>query len=424
MFVLRRENEDVVLADTSVSGFHAVLFCEDGRYTIADLGSANGSFLNKQRVSGRTEFSEGDKLSFGSARCEVGDNDPRRRATVVMPAMQPESSTQETQHPTPILESPPPPVPQQAKVAPPPNEPATETAVKPVTASVMTEPNESVPDFLKDDAPESQIRSARTRSLPHDGWRPFPHPNSEDSIAALARLTTSRYREWAPAALLVAGGTILYVLATLLITGALPTQYATKASGAKMDQMNFLLMFLSVVLIVPGYSVALATAARVLGYGIESPFTYGLLRAFPLIGALMVFYLAVFAPALIVGVIGGITQSVPLMIIALLFALFSIYLGGRLWPMIIMAVSERDALAVRAAWQLTRQRGAWTRATLPLLGWMILVMLMMSPLIALGNAGGILGFVISSIIGIFLLMPVFSLLIVSRYMRLHTLQAS
>jgi len=31
---------------------------------------------------------------------------------------------------------------------------------------------------------------------------------------------------------------------------------------------------------------------------------------------------------------------------------------------------------------------------------------------------------ISSIIGIFLLMPVFSLLIVSRYMRLHTLQAS
>ena len=106
MLVLRRQNDqvaignldsprltlgrdvsnDIVLDESSVSGFHALILCEQGRFIVADLGSTNGSFVNNQRVTGRAEFFEGNTLSFGSANFVVGDAVLRPEKTVIMPA--------------------------------------------------------------------------------------------------------------------------------------------------------------------------------------------------------------------------------------------------------------------------------------------------------------------------------------------------
>ena len=42
---------DIVIIDPRVSRRHAVLRLEDGRWVLADNGSANGTFLNGQRVT-------------------------------------------------------------------------------------------------------------------------------------------------------------------------------------------------------------------------------------------------------------------------------------------------------------------------------------------------------------------------------------
>jgi ABC-type multidrug transport system ATPase subunit len=61
----RAPDNDVVLADLTVSAHHAVLErASDGSYLISDLGSSNGTFVNGQRVE-RARVDEGSVLSLG-----------------------------------------------------------------------------------------------------------------------------------------------------------------------------------------------------------------------------------------------------------------------------------------------------------------------------------------------------------------------
>lgn len=83
----RDVSNDIVLNEPSVSGFHALILRENERFIIADLGSTNGCFVNGQRISGRAEFSEGDKLGFGTASFDVARVAPLPDRTVVLPAM-------------------------------------------------------------------------------------------------------------------------------------------------------------------------------------------------------------------------------------------------------------------------------------------------------------------------------------------------
>jgi ABC-type multidrug transport system ATPase subunit len=48
-----------------VSRLHASLAVEDGRVVVADLGSANGTFLNGQRLTRPTELRPGDRIDIG-----------------------------------------------------------------------------------------------------------------------------------------------------------------------------------------------------------------------------------------------------------------------------------------------------------------------------------------------------------------------
>ena len=54
----------IPLRDSTVSGQHASVRFEDGRFVLTDLDSSNGTFLNDKRVS-REELKDNDVIRFG-----------------------------------------------------------------------------------------------------------------------------------------------------------------------------------------------------------------------------------------------------------------------------------------------------------------------------------------------------------------------
>ncbi|NJD60031.1 MAG: FHA domain-containing protein, partial [Anaerolineae bacterium] len=56
---------DIVINDAEVSRRHAHLTLEDGRYTIEDLNSTNGTYIDGQRLIGPHVLAVGEILMFG-----------------------------------------------------------------------------------------------------------------------------------------------------------------------------------------------------------------------------------------------------------------------------------------------------------------------------------------------------------------------
>lgn len=69
----RDDSNSFVIDGVSVSDFHAEIICDAHRYYLVDLLSANGTFINKQRVSVRCELKPWDVLRLGSVELEVID---------------------------------------------------------------------------------------------------------------------------------------------------------------------------------------------------------------------------------------------------------------------------------------------------------------------------------------------------------------
>jgi predicted component of type VI protein secretion system len=65
----RTPENDLVIEDSSLSRRHALIENFEGRFNLSDCGSSNGTFVNGQRVTGLTELSDWDVLTFGG----VGD---------------------------------------------------------------------------------------------------------------------------------------------------------------------------------------------------------------------------------------------------------------------------------------------------------------------------------------------------------------
>jgi len=59
------------LEDTYVSNFHARLYPENSAWFVQDLGSTNGTYLNRQRVSGTVELQAGDEVRVGKTTLEL-----------------------------------------------------------------------------------------------------------------------------------------------------------------------------------------------------------------------------------------------------------------------------------------------------------------------------------------------------------------
>jgi pSer/pThr/pTyr-binding forkhead associated (FHA) protein len=57
--------------DTFVSQLHARIFRRDGAYFVEDLGSTNGTFLNRRKVSAPEPLNKGDRLQVGRTVMEM-----------------------------------------------------------------------------------------------------------------------------------------------------------------------------------------------------------------------------------------------------------------------------------------------------------------------------------------------------------------
>ncbi|HVL90561.1 MAG TPA: FHA domain-containing protein [Actinomycetota bacterium] len=61
----------VALDDTYVSQLHTKIFRKDGAWFVMDLGSTNGTYLNRMKVSDPMPVSSGDEVRLGKTVVEV-----------------------------------------------------------------------------------------------------------------------------------------------------------------------------------------------------------------------------------------------------------------------------------------------------------------------------------------------------------------
>jgi pSer/pThr/pTyr-binding forkhead associated (FHA) protein len=70
--VLGRSSEaDVELSDPYASEFHLRLVATEGKLTVHDLGSTNGTYVNGRRITTPTALRRGDAVQVGKTVMEV-----------------------------------------------------------------------------------------------------------------------------------------------------------------------------------------------------------------------------------------------------------------------------------------------------------------------------------------------------------------
>lgn len=451
----RNEENDLVLDSSMVSGQHATVFLENGVAVVTDSGSTNGTFVNGQRIT-RAELHHGDRVRFDAIEYIFEMPTESAHQTVVRPAVSVVTTAIQINPsvgPEAILakedrlvkELGVPPGTQQATATtiqpvaePCPNKPeakgtenaaSANTVVQPV-AAIRVKPTISATDGQAASKTVVQPALAQTEDAEEDTPdflqdRPnvnkaSPTQQTDDSIGELFRMAMSDYLAWPVAIILALAGMWLQGLGNSLI------QQSSSFSGA------FLALVASAVLSYPAIAILLSIAAKRLGYGIDSAYGYGFQRFLPLTGCMIALTIAaagVVLPFVIIGGIAAASMGSPVAAALLMIpgAFLSLYVMLRLWPMIVMAITERDAFAFREAWRLTGQSGAFMKSTLPLFGWMMLGTLLVIGTIAagfaIGKAVGLAALVVIGSATAFVGMPFGYLLAVSRYMRLHTLSA-
>jgi pSer/pThr/pTyr-binding forkhead associated (FHA) protein len=67
----RADKCHVVLDDTYVSQVHARIYPKDGAYMVEDLGSTNGTYLNRRRLTSPAPLQRGDQVKIGKTVLEA-----------------------------------------------------------------------------------------------------------------------------------------------------------------------------------------------------------------------------------------------------------------------------------------------------------------------------------------------------------------
>ena len=168
VLVGREPTCDVVLTDGSVSRKHARLEKRGRIWTVVDQGSANGTFVDSQRVT-ETTLRTGQELRFGSVTFRV-EIEGEEAAAATMLAEAPEATVVHTAPPPPPRPAAPPPPPPP----PPPSRPP--AAAVPPTGSL---PPGSIPPRVTAPSrpPAPAVRPAsRPPALPSESMAPTPPP--------------------------------------------------------------------------------------------------------------------------------------------------------------------------------------------------------------------------------------------------------
>lgn len=71
LIIGRAEKCHLVLDDTYVSQMHARIFAKEGGFRVEDLGSTNGTYLNRRRITSPTQLQRGDQLKIGKTVLEM-----------------------------------------------------------------------------------------------------------------------------------------------------------------------------------------------------------------------------------------------------------------------------------------------------------------------------------------------------------------
>lgn len=77
----RHPDSDIFLDDISVSRRHATFTRRANGYVISDLGSLNGSYVNRDRIDSDVVLSGGDEVQIGKYRLIFFSGVSRNRAT-------------------------------------------------------------------------------------------------------------------------------------------------------------------------------------------------------------------------------------------------------------------------------------------------------------------------------------------------------
>lgn len=67
----RSDQCSITLDDTYVSQVHARIFSKGDTYMVEDMGSTNGTYLNRRRITAPAELKRGDQLKIGKAVLEL-----------------------------------------------------------------------------------------------------------------------------------------------------------------------------------------------------------------------------------------------------------------------------------------------------------------------------------------------------------------
>ncbi len=67
----RHDDNEIILPDVQVSRHHAEIVMQGGRWVIADLGSANGTFVNGEKLTGPRVLNHGDLVRVGQTQFRV-----------------------------------------------------------------------------------------------------------------------------------------------------------------------------------------------------------------------------------------------------------------------------------------------------------------------------------------------------------------
>ena len=71
MTIGRGDKCHLVLEDTYVSQVHARVYPRDESIVVEDLGSTNGTYVNRRRLRGATELQRGDQIKIGKTVLEA-----------------------------------------------------------------------------------------------------------------------------------------------------------------------------------------------------------------------------------------------------------------------------------------------------------------------------------------------------------------